>query len=245
VAWFERFFAGLYGDALPATFDASETLEHARIVKRLLGLSAGQQVLDVPCGTGRIAIQLAALGVEVTGVDSAPGNLERARRDADRAGVRVRWKRCDMRKLDFDAELDAAFNWFGSFGYFSERQNLAFAKRVHRALRPGGRFLVEAINKPWLLGHHRPEWRETHGGVQIVSRFCWDARSSRMRDWWTLSKGERVERHRISVHLYSGPELRKLLLGAGFAAVALHGYPPVGKLGARSRRLIAVASKAG
>ena len=245
MAWFEGFFAGLYGDVLPATFDASETLEHARIVRRLLGLRPGQHVLDVPCGTGRIAIQLAAMGIQVTGVDLSAAYLERARSDAKRAGVSVRFLNGDMRAIECDRELDAAFNWFGSFGYFSERENLAFARRVQRALRPGARFLVEALNKPWLLRQHRPEWRETHGGVQIVSRWSFDARTSRMRDRWTLSKGARVEEHRISVRLFSGPELRRLLLAAGFAEVALYGYPPVGKLGARSRRLIAVARKAG
>jgi SAM-dependent methyltransferase len=243
MAWFEKFFDGLYRDVLPSTFAHADSRRHARTIRRLLRLRAGQRVLDVPCGMGRIAIPLAGMGLHVTGVDRMASYLRRVRRAARAAGVRVDCVRCDMRHVDFREEFDAAFNWFGSFGYFSDRDNLAFARRVLAALRPGGRFLVEGLNQPWLRRHFRPHSEETIGGVRIVHRRRWDARGARVADTWTMRRGSRVERHRIVIRIYNGPELRTLLQEAGFGETRLYGCPPVGQLTRGARRLIAVARK--
>ncbi len=243
MAWFDTFFDGLYREVLPSTFVAASTRRHVRMVKRLLRLRPGQRVLDVPCGMGRISIPLAEMGAKVTGVDFTASYLQRARQAAEAAGVTARWVCRDMRHIAFDGEFDAAFNWFGSFGYFSDRDNLAYTRRMLAALRPGGRFLVEGLNKTWLVRHLRPGSEETIGGVRVVHRSRWDDRHSRVRDLWTFLKGKRVERHRISMRIYSGPELRSLLHQAGFGNVELYGYPPLGSLTRHAHRLIAVGQR--
>jgi SAM-dependent methyltransferase len=243
MAWFDTFFDGLYREVLPVTFDDKRTRQSARMIARLLKLRRGQRVLDVPCGMGRIAIPLARQSFDVTGVDLTPQYLARARRNAKKTGVTVRWIQNDMRRIDFEAEFDAAFNWFGSFGYFSERGNLAYVRRVFAALRPGGRFLTEGINKPWLSKNFQPDRQSSAGGVLIQNHARFDRRNSRIHDNWTLSKGGRVERHRISIRIYSGSELRELLRSAGFGKVELYGYPPLGPLTRASPRLMAVATK--
>jgi ubiquinone/menaquinone biosynthesis C-methylase UbiE len=174
---------------------------------------------------GRISIPLAKMGVQVTGVDFMASYLRRARLAAKAAGVDARWVCRDMRHIAFDGEFDAAFNWFGSFGYFSDRHNLAYTRRMLAALKPGGRFLVEGVHKTWMLSHFRPY------------------RHGRVRDLWTFHKGRRVERHRISMRIYSGPELRALLRQAGFGDVALYGYPPLGPLTRHSHRLVAIGQR--
>ncbi len=245
MTWYATFFDDLYGQVLADQFTPALTARHAQIVKRLLGLRRGQHVLDVPCGQGRIAIPLAKLGMDVTGVDFSQPYLRRARRAARDAGVSVRWICRDMRDIDFQAEFDAAFNWFGSFGYFSDRDNLAFARRVLAALRPGGRFLVEGFNKTWLLRHHLSQWEETHGGVHIANVWRWDERTNRMRDLWTMTKGQRRVRRSVSVRQYSGAEIRNLLLAAGFERIELFRRAPTpAQFTANSRKWVAVAHKA-
>lgn len=245
MTWYAMFFDDLYGEVLANQFAPALTNQHAQIVKRLLGLRRGQRVLDVPCGQGRIAIPLAKLGMDVTGVDFSRPYLRRARRAAREAGVSVRWVCRDMRDIDFHEEFDAAFNWFGSFGYFSDRDNLAFARRVLGALRPGGRFLIEGFNKTWLLRHHLEQWEETHGDVHIANVWRWDERTNRMRDLWAMTQGQRKVRRSVSVRQYSGPEIRDLLLGAGFDRVELFRRAPTRlRFTANSRKWVAVAHKA-
>ena len=241
--WFERFFKGLYVNVLLNTFDERASRAQAVIVKRLLGLRKGRRALDVPCGMGRLTLPLARMGLEMTGVDLTAGFLRRARRRARREGVTVRYIQSDMRRISFDAEFDAVINWFGSFGYFSDADNLAFLRRVFEALRPGGRFLVESINKSWLIARFRAHSVQTVGGVKITHDNRWDARAGRVRSVWRMQKGAVTERHRIVMRIFNGAEMRALLREAGFRDIRLHGYPPVGRFTRHSRRLIAVATR--
>lgn len=240
--WFRSFFGGLYGTVLPATFSPQRSAQQARLIRRLLRLRKGGSVLDVPCGQGRIALGLAQAGLSVTGIDITPSFIRKARAGARAAGVEARFSVGDIRELDYSGEFDAVVNWFTSFGYFSDAVNLDVCRRMLRALRPGGRLLIETVNKTYLKSHFRSGSDETIGGVRIVHEHRRIDRTSRINDTWTMSRGRRKERHRISVRIYSGAELRALLRAAGFESVRLYGQPPVGRLTRNSRRLIAVAT---
>ena len=111
------------------------------------------------------------------------------------------------------------------------------------ALKPGGRFLVETINKSSLLRRFRTGSEERINGVRVVHANHWDARTSRVNDTWTLSHGARTERHRISMRPYNGAEIRAVLRAAGFGEIQLFGHPPLGRLTRHSRRLIAVGRR--
>jgi SAM-dependent methyltransferase len=58
-------------------------------------------------------------------------------------GPRLRLRRADMRCLAFDAEFDAVVNLYTSFGYFTPAENRAVLRRMARALKPGGRLLID------------------------------------------------------------------------------------------------------
>jgi ubiquinone/menaquinone biosynthesis C-methylase UbiE len=247
VPWYETFFEGLYNEILGRGFHEDKAAAEARVVQRALGLRKGRCVLDVPCGMGRLSIPLAKMGLVVTGVDLTPLYIRQARRRARAEGLDIHFIQSDMRAIDFDGEFDAALNWFGSFGYFSAAGNLAFVKRVHRALKPGGRFLVEGINKPWLLAHFLHQHEEEAAGVWIRHNSRFDKRASRIYDTWTMSKGKRTERHTISMQMFDGKEISALLRAAGFREVEAYGHErlasPLGLLTAQSRRLVAVGTK--
>src|SRR5206468_2649676 len=53
----------------------------------------------------------------------------------------------DMREMAFEEMFDGVFCWNTTFGYFEEDKNLAVAQRVFRALRPGGMFLIDVLNR--------------------------------------------------------------------------------------------------
>ena len=243
--WFERFFEGLYGRVLTGTFDAARTLQQAHTVRTLLRLRKRQQALDIPCGIGRLTLPLARAGMEMTGVDLTAAFLRRAHREARRRGLHVRLVQRDMRDIDFNGEFDAAFNWSGSFGYFSDMDNLAFCRKVLQALKPGGRFLVEGMNRSWLLTHFRRRIvTDSRNGVRIDQRHNrYDPKTCRVESLWVMSRGSCVERHRIKMWIFNGMSIRALLRAAGFEEIRLFGYPPAGPLTRHSRRIIAVARR--
>jgi len=242
-AWHDRFFKGLYGRVLAHQFLHAASLDHARTVQRLLRVRRGARVLDIPCGLGRVTLPLARKGLLMTGVDRERGYIARARRAAARARVKATFVCADMRDIDFAGEFDAAFNWFGSFGYFSDRENLDFLRRIFRALKAGGRFLVDGPNKSFILSHFYKGADERIGGVRIIHRNGFDRRAGRAITRWTFIRGRRRESHTSSMRIFAGGELRALLRAAGFRDIRLHGRLGHRPFTRHSRRLIAVGRK--
>ena len=148
--WWKDFFSGLVVDfwkiALPPEVTRLETdflMEH-------LGLSRGDRVIDAPCGHGRLSIELARRGCEVTGVDISSEFLAEAAQAAQASGPdvgsRVSWRQSDMRDLpsSWNRNFHAAFCMGGSFGYFGDEGDSAYLRAAARALEPGGRFALDA-----------------------------------------------------------------------------------------------------
>lgn len=107
----------------------------ARLVKRA-GVKAGQNVLDVCCGTGVVSVTAARMGARVTGLDLTPELLQRARENARIANLEIDWHEGDVEKLPFaDATFDVVLSQFGHI--FAPRPEVAVAEML-RVLKPGG-----------------------------------------------------------------------------------------------------------
>ncbi len=103
---------------------------------RFAGVTAGQHVLDVGCGTGVVALSAARNGATVTGADLTPALLEGARYNAALAGVAIDFQEADVEALPFaDASYDVVLSQFGHM--FGPRPAVAIAEML-RVLKPGG-----------------------------------------------------------------------------------------------------------
>jgi SAM-dependent methyltransferase len=142
--WYETWFDSRLYHSLYACRD---TTEAAAFVDRLMEqrpLLSGSSVLDLGCGAGRHARQLAAHGYRVLGVDLS-GESIRAARQYEKRGLCFR--RQDMR-LPFGVNaFSAVFNLFTSFGYFDNpADDLAVVENIARALEPGGWLVLDYLN---------------------------------------------------------------------------------------------------
>lgn len=107
-----------------------------------LGIGPGDEVVDIGCGTGNVAIQAAQAGARVTGVDLAHEMLAQARANAGAEGVEITCVEGDAEELPLaDASADVAVSSFGNM--FAPRHEIA-AGEMLRILRPGGRFGMAA-----------------------------------------------------------------------------------------------------
>lgn len=128
---------------------------HSRVPLERLAITPGSRILDVGCGWGDTAIQLARkTGPDgyVLGVDCVDQFLTRGRDDARKAGLEnIRFVTEDVERFPFDAHFDLAFSRFGMM--FFENPVRAM-KNIRRALRPGGdlMFIVWRSSEynPWL-----------------------------------------------------------------------------------------------
>lgn len=118
-----------------APLEAVTTPAAALLVKHA-GVRAGQQLLDVACGTGVVAVTAARCGARVTGLDLTPALLERARENSRIAEVEIDWREGDAENLPFaDGSFDTVLSQFGHI--FAPRPEVVIAEML-RVLKPGG-----------------------------------------------------------------------------------------------------------
>ncbi|MBI1795682.1 MAG: class I SAM-dependent methyltransferase [Candidatus Eisenbacteria bacterium] len=114
----------------------STTMGPAAQLVRFAGVTSGQRVLDVACGTGVVAVSAARLGARVSGLDLTPELLVRARENSGIAGVDIDWREGDAEELPYrDGEFDVVLSQFGHM--FAPRPDVTIAGML-RVLRPGG-----------------------------------------------------------------------------------------------------------
>jgi len=132
-----------------APLEALTTPAAARLVK-FANVRAGQNVLDVGCGTGVVAITAARVGARVRGVDLTPELLDRARDNAHLANVEIDFREGDAEALPFDdAAFDVVLSQFGHM--FAPRPDVAIGEML-RVLKPGGTIAFATWPPELLIG---------------------------------------------------------------------------------------------
>ena len=182
---------------------------------------------------------LARRGIHVTCVDRVPGFISRARRRFGRERLPGDFRVLDLRGLDYEGQFDAAYNWWGSFGYFDDAGNLDVLRRLARSLRPRGRLLIDQPNREHILRR----FRARHQRGAVTTRVKWRPKTHRVDAVWIVRRGARSRRCRSSMRLYTPGELRRLFDEAGLEVVGMFGDWEGSVYRRGSRRLVVVGRK--
>ena len=221
-------FDELFGEEYHYFYEQSLTTERtgreADAIWKLVALTLGSAVLDLGCGHGRISNALAGRGARVTGLDASPYFLDMARRDATERGLAVNFIQGDMRCLEWTNEFDVVLIWFTTFGYFNDIENAQVVQHSARALQPGGRLLIEQMNRYALVRGGLPSnYVVTRGNDLMIDRVEYDALSDRSVTERIIVRDGRVKRSKFFARLYSPAELTALLSECGFRSVQVFG----------------------
>lgn len=243
--WFVDLFDEDYLRTLPF-LTPQATQSEAEFVIEAMGLSPGAQVLDIGCGYGRHAMELAARGFHVVGLDLSTPLLVRGGEEAMRRGLEINFVRGDMRELDFDAQFDGAYCLFSTFGYFDDETNKKTVSNIARALKPGGRVMIEILNRDYIIADLPTRvWWEGEGCV-VLEEVELNYFSSRIQVNRSVvfDDGRQLEQE-ISVRAYSLHEVGKLMHAAGFRVLEVSGgYHTRGRFfGNQSRHIIVLAER--
>lgn len=242
--WYDVLAPGGKRSAVDSDTFAQQTEAETAFIAQTLDLPSGASILDLCCGWGRHTLRLAARGYSMTGLDLSAYHLELAR-EAD-AGSDVAWVEGDMRQIASpDASFDAVINMFTAFGYFDDEENQKVLRDVSRVLVPRGRFLLDVINRDYLMGVLREsDWSERDDGSIIGERRRWDAETGRIHAHWTIVEPDGSRRtHSHDERIYTRQELELRLASAGLRVVETFGGFDGSLLSRTSRRLIVLAEK--
>ncbi|MGB3055380.1 MAG: class I SAM-dependent methyltransferase [Acidimicrobiales bacterium] len=161
--WFETLADHLGGAYLRYSFTKG-TDQEVTFLHEVLNLEPGMRLLDVGCGPGRHSRALAAMGIEVVGVDISQRFIDLARVDAPPGAT---FERRDARSLTFDREFDAVISLCqGAFGLADGGSvpvvldpDAAVLAGMARALRPGGRLVLSAFS-----AYFQVQWLDAERG---------------------------------------------------------------------------------
>ena len=208
---------------------------------RNLAINAGGRVLELGCGTGRIALPLGRAGVPVVGVDRSDAMLVRARRRISRARLhdRVHLVRADIRALPFAPTRRTRFPLvMAPYGVLQsllrEKDLAATLASVHSVLEPGGTFGLELVADlpSWREYRKRVSlqgWRRKAGGshLTLVETVKQDRarRLTLFEQEFTERRGRerRVQRFSLAFRTLTVPQMVRRLEKAGFEITALLG----------------------
>jgi len=241
--WWKKYFDDHYFDLYSYT-EKSALLEVESII-RMLNLKPPTRILDLCCGFGRHAIVLARQGYNVTGLDLSENILQYARQKAESLRVNLDLEKRDMRNIQYMNEFDAVINVFTAFGFFdSESDDLLVLQGVARALKPGGQFLIDTINREFVIQSQQSQsWNINDGTVILEERF-FDFFKSRLEIIHQLvdNKGQK-RKLESSFRLYTLREMLDMFCRYGLTLTDVYGDFDGSQYTSKSPRMILVASK--
>jgi len=238
--WWESFFGEdyvlMYGSALTPELSAQQV----EFACRELSLRRGSLLLDLCCGFGRHLRWFLARGIRAYGVERSACQIAKARRPEQ-----ARILRGDARALPFDAGFDGVVCMYTSFGYFDDAGNRRQATESFRALKPGGRLLIDNQNPGAYLSRLQPVRRVQDGmtTTTVTEEFEYDGKTRRLYSRKEVATPTRAREYFFSLQTYTSEELAQLLEETGFVIESTCGDYEGSPYSDSSPRLILVARK--
>ncbi|MEM3644659.1 MAG: methyltransferase domain-containing protein [Nitrososphaerota archaeon] len=252
--WWKHLFNSLYlktdGDVVN---DQEITNREVDLFIRILGLKPEDDILDLCCGHGRHSLELARRGFKnVEGLDISHYLIKKARLQAEKEGLKVKFREGDARKLPYQPDsFDVVMILGNSFGYFeSIKDDLQVLKEVRRILRPWGKVLIDVADGSYLKEtYQKRSWEWINKQMLVCRERALSSDGHRLISREVIVNVKRgvIADQVYAIRLYDKETLRQLLEKAGFTNIVFHGeLTPDSKrnqdLGMMEKRIIVTAA---
>src|SRR5437773_9003272 len=233
--WYENFFHGVTLDLWRQAISPQQTIAEAEFLIENLNCKRGSHLLDVPCGNGRLAFELAKRGYRVTGVDISEEFIAEARSSGIRLGKdqppataggsdSVEFMLGDMRRIEGEAIYDGAYCFGNSFGFLEYADMESFLNGVARSLKPGARFVIETgMAAESILPKFEAESSHQIGDIHVTIKEQYLAAESCVDSEYVFERNGKTESRMAKHWIYTAGEIQRMLERVGFAVKGIFG----------------------
>lgn len=246
--WYKTAFRFDYLRVYPHRNDEEARRQVDFLLERL-DIAPPCDVLDLGCGDGRHSLELARRGYRVTGLDLSEELLDRARSRTAEEGLDITFIQGDMRDPPRISAFDLVVNFFTSFGYFHEDgENARVLDAISRALRPGGRFLMDYLNREYVISTLVPADSRTVEGMEVDQHRWITGDPTAVGDHVRINKHVRIREEGAersydeSVRMYTLDELDAMMDRAGLKVTQTFGDFDGSPVGSDTPRNILIGS---
>lgn len=234
--WYEELFEN-YAHKYDKECYVQGTLGECDFIEQEINRDKSIKIIDVGCGTGRHAIELAKRGYQVMGIDLSESQLKRAREKAKEQGVKIDFERHDARNLPFKGDFDLAIMLCeGGFSLMeTDEMNFEILKNATKSLKNNGKFIFTTLNGLFPLFHSVREFYEAAGkeGGSVCKSISFDLMT--FRDHNRVEFKDDAGNKKVlecNERYYVPSEITWLLHSLGYKKIEIFGA----KLGAYSRK---------
>ena len=253
--WFES--ENFWTQFAPIMFDDARWAEAptvAQYVKDIANLAPGSKVLDAGCGLGRISVELAALDLDVTGVDIIQSELDAAQDSAQAEGVELTLVNHDLRTFHALNQFDCAVNLYTSFGYCDTiDEDMQILRNIAESVKPGGTFIMECTSRETAILYWTPGEEFERAGYKVVTHFEVTGAWEGLKSQWTLYPTDAdlkktpapqpVVDHTFIQRLYPATFLRNKLIEFGFSKAEVYGDFDFSPYNENARTMVLIGRK--
>ena len=221
--WYESFFSGINCEMWEGAIPEDLSIKEADYLIGVMGIKTGAEILDVPCGYGRLSVPLAKRGFHITGLDISKQFLTELVRkvEEERLSIRTIWG--NILTLDITGVYDGAYCMGNSFGYFDITGMNQFVKKVAACLKPGARFIINSgMVAESILAHMPLEKTYVLGDLTMQINNEYILEDSCLVPHLTYTKNGISETHHFKHYVYTIGEIKRLLASYELELIALH-----------------------
>ncbi|MFN2234737.1 MAG: methyltransferase domain-containing protein [Anaerolineales bacterium] len=204
--------------------------QHIAWIHEQANLGQAGRLLDLGCGPGLYASQLARLGYQVTGIDYSPASIAYAQAQAAQQGQKIRYILGDIRQAEYAADdggaYDCAMQVYGESNVFSPSDLRKILLKIHTVIRSGGRLILEVHTYEVVkkIGQAPSSWYAAESGLffpnphLVLTEHFWDAptNTATIRHFVVEAATGNVIRYAQSLQAYTNEEYISLLMESGF-----------------------------